>query len=46
MRPQRRAVFEARRLLEPRLVELFIAELPQILQIKARWAEEQGTASR
>ncbi|WP_374381827.1 HD-GYP domain-containing protein [Pseudomonas fluvialis] len=37
---------ESGRHFDAHLVELFIAELPQILQIKARWAEEQGTASR
>ena len=37
---------ESGRHFDAQLVELFIAELPQILQIKARWAEEQGTASR
>ena len=37
---------ESARHFDAHLVELFIAELPQILQIKARWAEEQGTASR
>lgn len=37
---------ESGRHFDAHLVELFIAELPQILQIKARWAEEQGAASR
>ena len=37
---------EAGRHFDPQLVELFLAQMPALLQIKARWAEEQGTASR
>ena len=32
---------ESGRHFDPQLVELFIAELPTILQIRQRWAEQQ-----